>query len=257
MNQELKHHILKALDAEMRFDGRKLTEFRNIEIETGISKNAEGSARVKMGETEIMAGIKLGIDKPFLDRPEDAILMVGTELLPMASPEFEAGPPDDQSIELSRVVDRGIRESKAIELKKYCIKKGEKVWSISVDIVAINDAGNLLDAAALAAIVALKNTRFPKYENDTINYKELTKETLSIKKIPIAVTVVKIGEKFLVDPSLEEEQVIDAKLTVTSTTDGIICALQKGGFMGLSTQDIDFMLSLGMEKAKELAKLIG
>lgn len=256
MNQELRQHIIKALDSEIRFDGRKLTEFRNIEVEYDISKNAEGSARVRFGETEVLAGIKLSVEKPFLDTPDAALLMVGAELLPLSSPEFEAGPPDDQAIELARVVDRGIRESKAIDLKKYCIEEGEKVWSIFIDIVTINDDGNLLDASALAAIAALKTARFPKYSNGKIDYKQLTKEGLSIKKIPITVTVVKIGDKLIVDPSLEEEQVADSKLTVTSTSEGIICALQKGGFVGLTIDEINSMLSLGMEKAKELFPFI-
>ena len=36
------------------------------------------------------------------------------ELLPMAFPTFESGPPSEQAIEYSRVVDRGIRESKML-----------------------------------------------------------------------------------------------------------------------------------------------
>src|SRR3989338_4461113 len=162
MNEQLREHIIKSLSAGIRFDGRKPLEYRKVTVEYGVSKNAEGSSRVKIGETEVIAGVKLSMDKPYSDTPDDGVMSVNAELLPLSSPEFESGPPNEQSIELARVVDRGIRESKAIDTKKLCIKKNEKVWMISVDIVTINDSGNLIDASAIAALAALKDTKFPE-----------------------------------------------------------------------------------------------
>ena len=83
---------------------------------------------------------------------------------------------------------------------------------LRIDICTINDAGNLFDAAALAALAALKNTRFPKYEDDKIDYKEKTNKKLELECVPISVTVSKIGDKFIVDPDSDEEKVIDAIL---------------------------------------------
>ncbi len=104
--------ILKSLSENLRIDGRKLLETRKIEVEYGISKNAEGSARVKFGGTEVLAGVKLAVGTPYADRPNEGSMMVEAELSPMSNPEFEAGPPDIQAVELARVVDRGIREVK-------------------------------------------------------------------------------------------------------------------------------------------------
>ncbi len=250
-----KAHILKFLSSGMRFDKRKLDEYRQIKVETGISKNAEGSARVRIGNTEVLVGVKLCIEKPYPDTPDEGTMMVGAELLPMSSPDFEAGPPDDQSIELARVVDRGIRESKAIDFKKLCITPAEKAWMVAVDICTINDDGDLLDASALAAIIALKNTMLPKLERDTIDYKERTNQPLPLNKLPVSVTVIKIGDNFLVDPLSEEEKVADARLTVASV-DGKICALQKGGEYAISIQDVDKMAELALKKGKELSRYI-
>ena len=152
LNKELRRHVLKALQQGLRYDSRGLTDYRDITVELGISKNAEGSARVKFGETEVLAGVKLAVEKPYPDRPNDGMLMVNTELTPLSSPDFEAGPPGDDAIEIARVVDRGIRESKAIDLSKLNLIPGEKSWSVMIDIVSVNDAGNLMDAAALAAM---------------------------------------------------------------------------------------------------------
>ena len=41
--------ISRYLEQGKRFDNRGLEEFRDLKIETGVSKNAEGSARVRMG----------------------------------------------------------------------------------------------------------------------------------------------------------------------------------------------------------------
>ena len=245
---------MNYLNENKRFDGRKFDEFRNVEVEYDISKSAEGSARVKIGDTEVLAGVKLAVETPYPDTPDSGNLMVGAELLPMSNPEFESGPPSIDSIELSRVVDRGIRESKAIDTKKLCIVKGEKVWAVMIDIVPINDAGNLFDAASLAAIAALKNTKFPEYKDGVLDYKKKTNKELPINKEPIGVTVIKIGKYFIVDPLSEEEKNVDARLTVTSTADGKLCALQKGGDSPMTSEDINTILDLALKKAEELRK---
>jgi len=252
MNQ-LKSQVINALSQDIRFDGRKPMDWRKIEIEYGISKNAEGSARVKFGDTEVFAGVKLSIGTPYPDTPDEGALMVDVELSPMSSPEFETGPPDVKAIELARVVDRGIREAKTIDMKKLCMEKGEKVWMVSIDVVTINDAGNLLDASALAALAALKDARMPKLEDGVVQYGNLTKEALPLNKEPIAVTILKLGKYFVVDPIVEEEQTFDAKLTVT-TMDQTICALQKAGKETLSINEIEKMVEIGIEKAKEIRK---
>ena len=252
MNSDFKQHIINSLKQDTRGDGRKCDEFRDLSIETGISKTAEGSARVKLGKTEVMAGVKLGVGDPFPDTPDAGVIMVNAELLPLSNPDFESGPPGIQAVELARVVDRGIRESKAIDMKDLVIRKGEKCWLVQVDICTINDAGNLLDASALAVLSALNNTYFPKYENDEIDYKTKTDKKLELKKLPITVTVSKIGPSLVVDPTTEEENYIDARLTVALNSDNTICALQKGEAMELTLEEIEKMLDFATQKATEI-----
>jgi len=257
MYRELRNHIIGLLNANTRLDGRKLTDYRKpIEIEYGIIKTAEGSARVKIGETEVMVGVKLEVGEPYPDTPNEGTIIVGAELLPMSNPDFELGPPGIQAIELARVVDRGIRESKALDFKKLCIEKGEKIWMVIIDICPINDAGNLFDASSLAALAALKDTKYPEFNGEKVDYKKKTDKKLELEKTPIAVTVIKIGGKFIVDPDTEEEKAVDARLTVSSIEDGTLCAMQKGGDFPLTMEDIDKMLDIGIEKAKELRKCL-
>ncbi len=254
----MRNHILSILDKGMRLDGRKKDEYRDvIKVEYGVAGLAEGSAKVTMGKTEVVAGVKMEVMEPFSDTPNEGVIMVGEELLPLSNPEFEAGPPSVEAIELSRVVDRGIRESHALDLKQMCITPGEKVWGVSIDICPINDAGNLFDASALAAVAALKNTVFPSYDGKKVDYKKMTTKKLPLKELPISVTVCKIGKHFIVDPLSEEQKVADARLTVASTEKGMLCALQKGGIEPVTLEDIKCMVDIGLEKAKSLRKLLG
>ena len=256
MNSELRGHLIRLFESNTRLDGRKFTDYRPVKVEVNVTNTAEGSARVIIGKIDVIVGVKMEVMEPYPDTPNEGSIMVGAELLPLSSPEFELGPPGQKAIELARVVDRGIRESKALDFKKLCIDEGEKAWTIVIDICTINDAGNLLDASSLAAIAALRNTAFPEYKDDKIDYKKKTSKKLDLKDTPLSVTVIKIGDKFLVDPDSDEEEAIDARLTVASLSDGTLCALQKGGDYPLTSEDIAKMIDIGIEKGKELRKRV-
>ncbi len=241
-----KERIIEYLKQGKRFDGRKLDEFREISIETGVSKNAEGSARVKIGKTEVLVGVKMAVGAPYDDSPNKGNLMVTAELIPLSSPRFENGPPKFEAIELGRVIDRGIRESKFIELDKLCIKEGEKVWTVFIDIYSINDDGNLLDAAGIGAIAALMNSKIPKYdtENEKVVFGEWTDEKLSLNKdLPISLTVHKIGDSLIVDPTREEEDISETRVTMESA-DGVISSMQKGNSVALEVKEFENILDL-------------
>ncbi|MEM5834585.1 MAG: exosome complex protein Rrp42 [Candidatus Aenigmatarchaeota archaeon] len=247
-------YALELLEKGKRIDGRKFDEFRKIEVEKGIIKKAEGSARVRLGETEVIAGVKMDFGTPFPDTPEEGTLVVNAEFTPLASPEFDVGPPGEDAIELARVVDRGIRESKCIELDKLCITPGEKVWCVFIDIHIINDKGNLLDASALAAVAALHNTRIPKVEGEKIIREEFEKDLPVVFK-PINITVCKVGNNFLLDPTIEEEKILDSKLSISVRDDDKICSMQKQ-LKELDFNDIVKMIDIAREKSKEIRKLV-
>lgn len=254
MTGETKQNLLKSLDAGIRPDGRKLQDFRTVEVKIGTSKNAEGSATVKIGNTEVMSGVKMLLEKPYPDKPNEGTIMIGAELLPLSNPEFEMGPPGIWAIEIARVVDRGIREAGAIDTKALCVEAGEKVWIISVDICTINDEGNLLDASSLATVAAIKNAVFPDFDGKAIDYKKKTDKKIPMLKDPIEVTVYKVGKHFIIDPTTSEEKEVDARLTVAVLEDNRLCAMQKGGAATLTDKDIDTMVDIAIKKSAELRK---
>jgi exosome complex component RRP42 len=250
-----KKQIEQLIAKGKRLDGRGLTDYREIKIEQGIIERAEGSAKVLLGRTEVVVGTKIEMGEPFQDTPDEGVLTVNVELVPLASPRFEPGPPDENSIELARIVDRGIRESKAIDLEKLCIAPGKKVFVVFVDIYVLNHDGNLIDASALAAMAALLNTKMGKYEVEDGEVKiKPGYEPLPIKKRPITVTCAKIGDKLVVDPWLEEEQVMDARISMAFDDDSNICAIQKGGSGYFEPKQVFEAARIAKEKVEEMRK---
>lgn len=254
---------LKAMFAEgKRFDGRELLEYRDIEIETGVSKKAEGSARVKVGKTEVLVGVKLQLGEPYTDSPEKGNLSVSADLLPLASPRYEQGPPKFLAIELPRLVDRAIRESKMIELDKLCVTPGEKVWTVMVDIYPINDDGAVIDAASIGAVVALKNAVVPELNKDgKIDYEKKSKKPLPLAKgvEPLSITFYKLGNHIILDPTREEEEACDTRITFgASYCDGelMLNSAQKSGEgkITLTEEEIEKMMSIYPKKFDELSK---
>lgn len=241
----------------IRLDGRTLEEYRKpIKVETNISNMAEGSAKVTIGETVVIAGVKMDVGEPYPDSPDEGILIVTAELLPLSSPDFLPGPPGEQATELARIIDRGIRESQMIDTKKLCIKSGELVWAIFLDIYTINDDGNLIDAAALASVIALNNTMLPKLEKDKVKYGELTKTKLPLKSLPITCTLAKLGNDIIIDPNREEEGLIEARLSIAVNEKGEINAMQFGGNSALTIEEIMKMVDIAIDKNKDLRKFV-
>ena len=254
----IKESVTNLVKNGERTDGRAFDEYREISLETGIIEKAEGSARVKIGNTQIVIGTKPQIGTPFNDTPNVGVLMTNTELLPMAAPNFESGPPDENSVELSRVTDRCIREGKVVDLEKLCIVEGEKVWMVFLDLHVVDYDGNLMDAAVLGSVAALKNTKLPstKVEDGEVVLDYDNMIPLPINDSALMTTFAKIGGELIIDPSLEEEEVMGARLSVGITEDGSICAMQKGGGKPLNKEEILKAVSVAKVKTAELRTLL-
>ena len=273
-----------------RIDGRNFDHYRKIEIETNVVNKAEGSARVKIGNTQVLCGIKMDIGEPFPDTPTTGVMSTAAEFVPLASPDFESGPPREDAIELARVVDRGVRESQVIQLEKLCITPGEKVWLVFIDIHILDYDGNLFDAASLAALAALSTTKVPVSrflkdltEQDRISWQERLLDLYTIPKVdevafgmdeanknsnpikdfslpmtepPISCTAVKINDFILFDPCFDEEVIADVRLTVATDHNGDIRAMQKGLSGSFSKEEIQKVIKGALDNGKEIRKML-
>lgn len=240
-------YIVDLAEEGKRVDARDMDQFRNISIETDWAKNAEGSALVKFGKTQVLSGVKIGRGTPYPDKPESGVLMTNAELAPMAHPSFESGPPGEETTELARVVDRGIRESEMIGLDELCIEPEEEVWMVYIDIHILNHDGNLIDASSLASIAALTTAEPPEEEDWDLS-------EFPVSKKPITTTFAKIGNALVADPCLVEEETMDARFTASTLEDGSICAMQKGESGPLKEEDFKKAQEWAKVKSEELRK---
>ncbi len=248
---------LREKIASSREDGRSSTEYRPIAIKTGVLDKAEGSARVTIGKSDVIVGIKMDIGTPFPDSPKEGVLMVNSEFSAIASPEFENGPPRENSIELSRVVDRGIRESHTIDVEKLCIEEGEKVWIVFADISIINHDGNLIDAAGIATIAALMAAKIPTIDKDgKINRDIKSKDSLPITEIPVPVSAGLINGTIIVDMTKNEDMCADAIMTISTKKNGNFCAMQKAGPTALSEEQILKIAEFSEKEGKKIRSMI-
>jgi len=245
-----KQQMWDAISKGKRLDGRNLNDIRPLEIEIDIIKKANGSARVKLGNSEVVAGVKVETGEPFEGLENKGALILSAEVLPTASPYSEPGPPDEETVELARVVDRGVRESEMIDLDKLVLVPGKTVYTIFVDCSVINADGNLFDATSYAVVSALVSTKLPVFEMQDDKVVDTGNEQdPPINTIPISITAVRIGDVVILDPSAEEEACMDARITVTTNSNGDYTATQKGSTGSFTIEQI--------KRAAEIAKVKG
>jgi len=242
-----KDFIYNLLLKGERVDGRTFDQYREISIQRDVIRKAEGSALVKLGSSQVLVGVKMQPGEPFQDTPNKGVIITNAELVPLASPSFEPGPPNEMGIELARLVDRGVRESKAVDLEALCIVPGKQVWIIFIDVHILDDCGNILDAASLGAIAALLSTKVP-----ASRYGLGEDYILPIRDLPIATTAIEFNDVLMFDPGVDEEAIANTRLTIISTMNGNICGSQKSGTGMLKPEQVYRIIDIACEKAKEI-----
>ena len=137
-----KTFVDKAILDNIRIDKRNLNEFRDLGIFFG---REYGSVVCSLGETRVFAYVSCELSTPKPSRPNEGTIFINVEMGPMAAPNFEIGfPLSDLCIQVNRVLERTLRESRCVDLESLCIIAEEKVWNLRVDISVLNHEGNVM-----------------------------------------------------------------------------------------------------------------
>jgi len=252
-------YMLKLIKRGERVDGRGLLDYRPIDVILSPIEKAEGSALVKLGKTQVLTGVKLELGAPYPDRPNEGVLQVHAEFVPLASPSFEPGPPDENAIELARVVDRSLREPRVLKLEDLVIEPGRVAWIVFNDIYLIDHAGNAIDAATLSSMLALATARMPGLLKTDGGYKvdrSVKDRPLPVGNVVSTVTMAIIEGQILVDPTLEEEAIADSILTIAIDEKRRICGIQKRGEKGITRAILESAIDIAIENGSWLIELI-
>ncbi len=227
-----------------RTDGRSLGQMRPFTVETGVIAQADGSARVRLGGTELVVGVKLMPTGPYPDHPDEGVIHTALQLLPIASPSFD-GDMAVEATEIARVVDRGIRHSGMIDMKGLCISPGERVWGLYLDIHVLDHDGNLFDASTLGIALSMKGMAFP---NSRFGMGEDVPVPLG--EMPVTLTFAKVAGELILDPTAEEEGVSDGRITMSLDSRGWVRALQLGGCGHFTPEEVKRAYRLAMSSAE-------
>ena len=149
--------IVEALGEGCRIDGRSKADMRSLRISAGP---ARGTVEGQLGDTRVLAVCAAEVVEPLPERPNEGFFVLNVEFSPMAAPSFsQKSGVGDASVEIARIVERGIKQARALDVEGLCILVGQKVWAIRVDVRVLDNCGNIEDCASIATIAALLHFR--------------------------------------------------------------------------------------------------
>jgi len=266
--------ISRGLLEGSRVDGRTAKTARPIICGLRRGEN-RSSSEVALGGTRVIASVIGEISAPYEERPQEGFLTFNVEVLASASVDWadsasrRVAPP--VATRIARILERQIRDSRAIDMESLCIIPGEKVWSLRCDIRVVEDFGNLTDAASAAALSALLHFRRPEVTvrgaSVTIHPTwERPPVALAVHHTPLTLTYACMtqagacgiaegggGEILLRDPTSQEESVCTGSVSICMNAHGELCGLHKLGGCPIS---VDSLLQLVRDAAAQAPALI-
>ncbi|KAF8410851.1 hypothetical protein HHK36_003388 [Tetracentron sinense] len=261
-----RHFIQGGIAQDLRSDGRKRLNYRPISVETGVIPHANGSARVRIGATDVIASVKAELGKPSPLQPDKGKVAIYVDCSPTAAPAFEGRGGEELSTELSVALQRCLLGGKSgagagINLSSLSVVEGKICWDLYIDGLVVSSDGNLLDALGAAIKAALSNTGIPKvnvaasaYADEQPEYDISDEEFLQFDTsgVPVIITLTKVGRHYIVDASSEEESQMSSALSISINRHGHICGLTKRGGAGLDPSVILNMISVAKHVSEEL-----
>ncbi|XP_034222818.1 exosome complex component RRP42-like isoform X1 [Prunus dulcis] len=283
-----KHFIQGGIAQDLRSDGRKRLTIRPIYVETGVISQANGSARVRMGATDVIACVKAELGRPNALQPDKGKVVVNVDCSPTAAPMFEGRGGEELSAELSVALQRCLLGGKSgsgagIDLSSLVVVEGKICWDLYIDGLVVSSDGNLLDAlgAAIKYYVAkekssgmtyllkklmfpkaaLSNTGIPKVnvaagasgdEQPEVDVSDEEFLQFDTSRVPVIVTLTKVGRHYIVDATSEEESQMCLAVSISMNRQGHICGLTKRGGAGLDPSIILDMISVAKTVSEQL-----
>jgi len=190
-----------------RLDGRGFDELRPIKIESGVLKNADGSAYLEWGKNKIFAAVygpREALPKHTAD-PEKAVIKCRYSMAPFSSlEEHGRSGPNRRAIEISKVTKEVFEN--IIMVEEF------PGTEINIFIEVVQSDGGTRAAGITAAAVALATSGIP------------------MRDLPYAVSAGKIGDQIVIDLNKIEDNYSDADVPIAvSPRTGEILLLQMDG----------------------------
>ncbi|KAF3334843.1 exosome complex component RRP42 [Carex littledalei] len=260
-----KQFLRGGIEQDLRSDGRTRHQFRSVYVETGVIPQANGSARVRLGATEVIASIKAELGKPSLLHPDKGKVSIFVDCSPTAAAIYGGKGGEELSMELSVALERCLLGGKsgagaAIDLSSLVLVEGKVCWDLYIDALVVSSDGNLLDSLAAAIKAALSNTGLPKVnvvlgaspeEQPEVDVSDEEFLQFDTSTVPAIITLTKVGKHYIVDATSEEESQMNSAVSVSVNRNGQICGLTKRGGAGLDPSVILDMVSVAKHVSQQ------
>ncbi|OVA20159.1 Exoribonuclease [Macleaya cordata] len=261
-----KHFLQGGIAQDLRSDGRKRLTYRPISVETGVIPQANGSARVRIGATDVIASVKAELGKPNPLQPDKGKVSIYVDCSPTAAPMFQGRGGEELSTELSVALQRSLLGGKSgagagIDLSSLIVVEGKICWDLYIDGLVVSADGNLLDVLGAAIKAALSNTGIPKVnisaaaspeEQPEVDISDEEFLQFDTSGVPVIVTLTKVGRHYIADATSEEESQMSSAVSFSINRHGHICGLTKRGGAGLDPSVILDMISVAKHVSEQL-----
>ncbi|KAL3697451.1 hypothetical protein R1sor_011527 [Riccia sorocarpa] len=275
-------YIERYLDAAVRPDGRPLGRARPTDVVLGQVPTTDGSALVRLGNTTMLAGVKLELSVPSTETPDQGRIAIDFQMPPICSPHVRPGRPAEDACAINEQLSNVLASSQLVDLREFSITSGKSAWMAHLDIYCLNADGSLLDAALLASTAALMDVQIPAISiNDEgkvqiINFREdqdepmvdaekvsetkrkvVDKRRLKLGPAPVAVTCMLYKNHLLADPTAEEEAVLHTVvIVVLDSPDNLISLYKPGGSVLATTSTVMDCIAVARLRLKEVHRIL-
>ncbi|DBA92888.1 hypothetical protein WJX77_008146 [Trebouxia sp. C0004] len=269
-SQEELVYIREGFQLDVRSDGRNTEELRSIALETGQLVQASGSARLKLGATDVLVAVKVELGTPTPDRPDCGNIFFAVDCSPCANPQFQGRGGDELGAEFAKGLERSMYagltgRGGGLDLTALCVTSGKICWLLYVDALVLNMDGNVSDALSIATRAALSDTSIPSVEvqaaedpNDEPELEVLDDNAvmLDITNVPILLSVSQVGQALAVDLTAEEECCTSTALQVAVNSKGHLCAVSQRGSAGINPGIMQEMMSKAQRLGPEIIAVL-
>jgi exosome complex component RRP45 len=232
------------------------------------------------GGGSVLAVATCDVVAPQAERPTEGFFKFDVEFSPMCDLSVEAGRPSVRAVAVSRVVERSLRDSDAVDVESLCIIAGEKVWSIRCVAHVLDDGGNVTDCVSLAVAAALLHCRRPDLTVDghrvvLHSTRERAPVPLGIHHLPICVSFdffdadnddefteadlyaddnapkrSRLADNFVLDATTLERDACRGTVTMAFNAHGELCLINKSGGVPLTPARILHIASIAKQRAE-------
>jgi exosome complex component RRP42 len=261
-----KRFIIDGASKNVRSDGRQQRELRDVEIACGVISQATGSARVRIGSTDVIVGVKAEIGAPDVETPGLGAIEFSVECSPLASPKFRGRGGDELSAELSTAIEKSFgvglaagqaAGESAVDLGSLCILPGKSCWVLYVDALVLDLDGSVVDAISVACRAALEDAKIPKVEiqgegdDQDFELDEDHTTRLDVRRVPLSLSAGLLGSSILVDLTGSEEEASTVVVNVSTNAQGDICGVSKMRGDGISPALLMDMIGVAKNQLQE------